>query len=58
MYRYTYRVQGIKTYFYRIRASNAQQVTIIVNNEFNEFGEMSFSFIAPDGYFWTLVAKN
>lgn len=52
---YTYRVQGIETYFDRIRTSNAQQVTKIVNNE---FGEKSFSFIAPDGYFWTLVAKN
>jgi hypothetical protein len=52
---YTYQVQGIETYFDRIRASNAQKVTKTVNNE---FGEMSYSFIAPDGYFWTLVAKN
>jgi len=52
---YTYRVQGIQTYFDRIRASNVQNITNIVNNEFEE---MSFSFVAPDGYFWTLVAKN
>jgi catechol 2,3-dioxygenase-like lactoylglutathione lyase family enzyme len=51
---YTYRVQGIESYFDRVRASNAQKFTNIVSNE---FGEMSFSFVAPDGYFWTLVAK-
>lgn len=49
---YTYRVQGIQTYCDRIQQSLAQNVTNIVSNE---FGEMSFSFIAPDGYFWTLV---
>ncbi|MFM6040574.1 MAG: VOC family protein [Sphaerospermopsis kisseleviana] len=52
---YTYRVQGIHDYFDKIRASNVQKFTNIVNNE---FGEMSFSFVAPDGYFWTLVAKS
>ncbi|MEA5577843.1 VOC family protein [Anabaena sp. UHCC 0451] len=52
---YTYRVQGIETYFDRIQRSNVQKFTKIVNNE---FGEMSFSFVAPDGYFWTLVEKN
>ncbi|MGM3308380.1 VOC family protein [Anabaena sp. WFMT] len=52
---YTYRVQGIQTYFDKIRASNVQKFTNIVSNE---FGEQSFSFIAPDGYFWTLVEKN
>jgi catechol 2,3-dioxygenase-like lactoylglutathione lyase family enzyme len=52
---YTYRVQEIQTYFNRIQASNVQKITNIVNNEFEE---MSFSFVAPDGYFWTLVAKN
>jgi hypothetical protein len=24
----------------------------------NEFGEQSFSFIAPDGYFWTLIESG
>jgi len=24
----------------------------------NEFGETSFSFVAPDGYFWTLLEGN
>jgi uncharacterized glyoxalase superfamily protein PhnB len=49
---YTYRVREIQTYCDRIQQSSAQNVTNIVSNE---FGEMSFSFIAPDGYFWTLV---
>lgn len=52
---YTYRVQGIENYFDRVQSSNAQKFTNIVSNE---FGEKSFSFVAPDGYFWTLVAKN
>ncbi len=49
---YTYQVQGIEKYCDRIQQSSAQNVTNIVSNE---FGEMSFSFLAPDGYFWTLV---
>jgi len=49
---YTYRVRGIKTYFERIKNSSGQKVTDMM---LNEFGEMSFSFVAPDGYFWTLV---
>ncbi|MBD2339140.1 VOC family protein [Calothrix sp. FACHB-156] len=49
---YTYRVRGIQAYCDRIRESSAQNVTNIVTNE---FGEMSFSFTAPDGYYWTLV---
>ncbi|MFN6568154.1 VOC family protein [Dendronalium sp. ChiSLP03b] len=49
---YTYRVRGIEAYGDRIQASPAQKLTSIVENE---FGEKSFSFIAPDGYFWTLV---
>lgn len=51
---YTYRVGGIEAYFHRVKASNARQVTEIMSNE---FGEKSFSFIAPDGYFWTLISK-
>ncbi|MDZ7962210.1 MAG: VOC family protein [Aulosira sp. DedQUE10] len=49
---YTYRVRGIQTYSDRIHQSSAQNVTQIIANE---FGEMSFSFTAPDGYFWTLL---
>ncbi|MEH2252963.1 VOC family protein [Nostoc sp.] len=52
---YTYRVKGIQEYCDRIKASNVQQVTDIINNE---FGETSFSFVAPDGYFWTLLESN
>lgn len=51
---YTYRVRGLEDYFNRVQASAAQKVTEIVCNE---FGEQSFSFIAPDGYFWTLIAR-
>jgi hypothetical protein len=49
---YTYRVRGINQYCDRIKASPVLKFTNIV---FNEFGEPSFSFVAPDGYFWTLL---
>jgi catechol 2,3-dioxygenase-like lactoylglutathione lyase family enzyme len=49
---YTYRMRGINLYLERVQASQAKQVTDIVGNE---FGEQSFSFVAPDGYFWTLL---
>jgi catechol 2,3-dioxygenase-like lactoylglutathione lyase family enzyme len=52
---YTYRVRGLEIYFNRIQASAAQNLTEIVANE---FGEQSFSFVAPDGYFWTLVSAD
>jgi catechol 2,3-dioxygenase-like lactoylglutathione lyase family enzyme len=51
---YTYRVRGLEDYFNRVKASTAQNVTEIVCNE---FGEQSFSFVAPDGYSWTLVSE-
>ena len=51
---YTYRVHGLKEYLKRITASTAQKVTDI---KLNEFGEESFSFAAPDGYFWTMIAQ-
>lgn len=50
---YTYRVHDIEDYLNRIKASNVQKFSEI---EINEFGEKSFSFVAPDGYFWTLIA--
>jgi uncharacterized glyoxalase superfamily protein PhnB len=49
---YTYRVRGLHAYFDRIKASTVQKFTNIASNE---FGEMSFSFVSPDGYFWTLL---
>jgi catechol 2,3-dioxygenase-like lactoylglutathione lyase family enzyme len=50
---YTYQVHGLDAYLDRLQASQAQNITAIVSNE---FGENSLSFVAPDGYFWTLVA--
>lgn len=52
---YTYRVQPISELWERVQASDATQVTEIIPNE---FGEPSFSFVAPDGYFWTLVGHE
>jgi catechol 2,3-dioxygenase-like lactoylglutathione lyase family enzyme len=49
---YTYRVRGLEGYRDRLKASQAQKLTDIVSNE---FGEQSLSFIAPDGYIWTLL---
>ena len=49
---YTYRVRNLDSYFERVTTSAASNVTGIVSNE---FGERSFSFVAPDGYFWTLL---
>ena len=51
---YTYRVNAIAKYFNRVKNSKASQVTEIIPNE---FGEESFSFISPDGYFWTLIGQ-
>ena len=51
---YTYKVSNIEDYFQRIKKSNAKRFSEI---ELNEFGEKSFSFIAPDGYFWTLLER-
>ncbi len=49
---YTYRVRGLETYGDRLKASRAQKLTDIISNE---FGEQRLSFVAPDGYVWTLV---
>lgn len=51
---YTYAVQDIVDYHQRVSASTAQNITSV---SVNEFDERSFSFVAPDGYFWTLVEK-
>jgi catechol 2,3-dioxygenase-like lactoylglutathione lyase family enzyme len=50
---YTYRVHGLEVYRERLKASQAQNITDIVSNE---FGEQSLSFVAPDSYCWTLLA--
>lgn len=49
---YTYRVKGIESYHTKVKASKATGLTEIQKNE---FGEKSFSFVAPDGYFWTIL---
>ncbi|WP_414565359.1 MULTISPECIES: VOC family protein [unclassified Anabaena] len=49
---YTYRIREIEEYCDRIQASSVQKYTNIVENEFRE---KSFSFVAPDGYFWNLL---
>lgn len=49
---YTYQVKDIEAYRDRIQHSAAQSITEVCTNE---FGDRSFSFVAPDGYFWTLV---
>lgn len=49
---YTYRVKEIENYRQKVNASKAKNITEIKTNE---FGEKSFSFVAPDGYFWTIL---
>jgi catechol 2,3-dioxygenase-like lactoylglutathione lyase family enzyme len=49
---YTFRVRGISEYYKKVKAAKVKGLTEIRKNE---FGEKSFSFIAPDGYFWTLL---
>ncbi|MBI1242729.1 VOC family protein [Umezakia ovalisporum] len=52
---YTYRIRDIQQYCHRIKASSVLKYTSIIENEFRE---KSFSFVAPDGYFWNLVQSN
>jgi hypothetical protein len=49
---YIYHVDGLKIYSERLKASQAKDITDLVHNE---FWEKSLSFVAPDGYFWTLL---
>ncbi len=49
---YTMKVKDIQLYHQRVSTSEATEITHVYENE---FGEKSFSFVAPDGYFWTLV---
>ena len=51
---FTYRVTDIGAYQAKVKASSATNVTAVMKNE---FGEQSFSFVAPDGHWWTLVGK-
>ena len=49
---YTLRVDSIQMCRQRIEKSDATQLTEIMLNEFDEH---SFTFIAPDGYSWTIL---
>jgi uncharacterized glyoxalase superfamily protein PhnB len=51
---YTYRVTDLHAYHQRVSQSPARAVTPILTDE---FGKQAFSFIAPDGYIWTLVNR-
>jgi hypothetical protein len=51
---YTIRARGLVELRRRVEAGGASGVTGIRPNE---FGESSFSFVAPDGYFWTLIER-
>ncbi|GAX34252.1 VOC family protein [Nodularia sp. NIES-3585] len=51
---YTYRARDIQEYCDRIQASSVMKYTNIIENEFRE---KSFSFVAPDGYFWNLLER-
>ena len=50
---YTYRVNDVDGMRDKAHAAGATEVTGIVEDE---FGQRAFSFCAPDGYFWTLMA--
>ena len=49
---YTIKVRDIESYHQRVSSSEATELTQVYENE---FGEKSFSLVAPDGYFWTLI---
>lgn len=51
---YTLRARKLDDYHARVSQSVATCVSPIARNE---FGERSFSFVAPDGYFWTMVEE-
>lgn len=50
---YTYRVDDIAAMHARVKESGATEVSDVVADE---FGRPAFSLVAPDGYFWTLMA--
>ena len=52
---YTYRVNDIAAMHARVKASAATEVTGV---QADEFDRPAFSFVAPDGYFWTLMAAG
>jgi catechol 2,3-dioxygenase-like lactoylglutathione lyase family enzyme len=51
---YVLRVEGIERARARVMAAGAIKVSDLV---VNEFGEPSFSFVAPDGYWWSALER-
>ncbi|WP_375505760.1 hypothetical protein [uncultured Nostoc sp.] len=49
---FTYRVEDIAAFHQRVRSSTATSVTTIISNE---FGELCFGLVAPDGMYWVIV---
>ena len=49
---YTWRVNDIEGMWKRVHAGGAREITDVLTDE---FGALAFSFVAPDGYFWTLL---
>ena len=49
---YTWRVNDVECMWKRVQGSGATAVTDVLRDE---FGTLAFSFIAPDGYSWTLL---
>jgi uncharacterized glyoxalase superfamily protein PhnB len=49
---YTWRVNDVDGMWKRVHAGGATAITDVLADE---FGTRSFSFVAPDGYFWTLA---
>ena len=52
---YTFQVDSIQIMHQKIQNGKANNLTDI---SLNEFGEKSFSFIALDGYFWSILQSN
>ena len=52
---YTYRVLNLERFHERVKSGGAKNVTPIILNELNE---RSFSFVAPDGYFWNMIERK
>ena len=52
---YTYRVRSVENYRQRVMEHGATEVTEILDNE---FGNLSFSFVAPEGSSWNLIQDD
>lgn len=52
---YSYRVADIDMYRERVAASAATRVSQVI---LDEFGFRTFSFVAPDGYWWQIIERQ